>query len=273
MLNDRLTFVRQRIHQACQRCGRDPSTVTLVGVTKGVQVQTIQEAVALGLADLGENRVQEARQKQVALGSRLKARGVGLQPTASSLEPIRWHLIGHLQRNKVKDAVEMFQVIHSVDSIRLAEELERHAAKWGQGAGDVGQGETGPSPRAPRPTPSLPIDVFIQVNLSGEATRFGCREPDAAPLAEAVARLPHLRLTGLMTIPPYSDDMEETRPYFRRLRELRDALPSPRAPRPAPLKLSMGMSQDFEVAIEEGADFVRIGTALFGERNREGQGA
>jgi len=216
-----LARVRARIRAACVRVGRDPSSVTLVAVTKGMAVERMREAVALGLADLGENRVQEARAKQLAL----------------SPEPIRWHLIGHLQRNKVTQAVELFSVIHSVDSIELAETLERHMNK--------------------------PLEVFAQVNVSGEDTKFGCTMEEALPLARRVMQLPHLRLRGLMALAPFAENPEQARPHFRRLRELRDEMDSTLHPAPCTLHLSMGMSGDFEVAIEEGADLVRIGTALF----------
>lgn len=224
MLAQNLARVRVRMHAACARVGRDPASVTLVAVTKGIAVECIREAVACGLTELGENRVQEALEKIAALSV----------PTA------RWHLIGHLQRNKAKHAVELFSVIHSVDSIELAETLERHMNK--------------------------PLEVFIQVNVSGEDTKFGCTMEEALPLARRVMQLPHLRLRGLMTMAPFADDPERARPHFRRLRELRDELLSHLSPRTSHLALSMGMSGDYEVAIEEGADLVRIGTALFGPR-------
>ena len=233
MFSENLARIRTRIQQACQRSGRDPSSVTLVCVTKGISVEMIRQVIALGLTDVGENRVQEAKAKIQAL----------------TLPGVRWHLIGHLQRNKAKDAVELFGVIHSLDSVALAEELERQAAKRAQGK-------------------SLePLEVFIQVNVSGEATKFGCTADGAPALARAVMKLPHLRLVGLMTIAPFLSDPEHTRPHFRRLRELRDELVASLNLEPRTLNLSMGMSQDFEVAIEEGADVVRIGTAIFGTRN------
>jgi len=201
----------------------------------------IREAVACGLTHLGENRIQEARAKQAALGSRLEAQGSGLEPTALSLQPVRWHLIGHLQRNKAKEAVELFETIHSLDSSALAETLERHAA-----AADK------------------EVEVFMQVNVSGEATKFGCGPDDAPALGACVTQLPHLRLRGLMTIAPFTENPETARPVFRQLRELRDEVASSLHLPPSTFCLSMGMSQDFEVAIEEGADVVRIGTAIFG---------
>ncbi len=270
MLSEQIACIRQRIVAACRRCGRDPSTVTLIGVTKGVPVEAIRQALALGLTDLGENRVQEARGKQNALGvSNVECRMSNELPDQSTIKhpqskipgavsPIRWHMIGHLQRNKVKDAVAMFDVIHSVETPALAEEIERQAAKQGKA-----------------------LEVFVQVNVSGEASKFGCRPDEAVALATAVRGLPHLRLAGLMTIAPFTDNPETTRPVFRQLRQLRDelqmALTNAPTRKPAnahtALSLSMGMSQDFEVAIEEGADTIRIGTALFGARDHEGQGA
>jgi len=220
-MRHRLTLVRQRIQRACERSRRDPSSVTLVCVTKAVPADVVDQIVALGVTDLGENRVQEAKQKrEVLIGHR---------------SSVRWHLIGHLQRNKAKMAVELFDVIHAVDSVELVQVLDRHAAR--------------------------PLDVLVQVNVSGETTKFGCRPEEAGAVAQQILRTAHLRLAGLMTIAPLSDDPESARPVFRRLRQLRDGLGLP-----VLLRLSMGMSQDFEVAIEEGADLVRVGTALFGAR-------
>jgi pyridoxal phosphate enzyme (YggS family) len=217
-----LALVRQRIQRACERSHRDPSSVTLVCVTKTIPADVVAQVVALGVRDVGENRVQEAQRKRDAI--------VGQWPS------VRWHLIGHLQRNKAKAAVELFEMIHSVDSVELVNALDRHAVH--------------------------PTDVFIQVNVSGEATKGGCRPDEVGALAQRILRASHLRLAGLMTMAPLSDDPDVARPVFRRLRQLRDQLALP-----VPLRLSMGMSQDFEVAIEEGADLVRVGTAIFGARS------
>jgi len=227
---DQLAHVHQRIHQACQRSQRDPSDVTLVGVTKGMPTGAIREAAACGIRHIGENRAQEAKAKRAELGAAI---------TAS----VQWHLIGHLQRNKARMAVELFDVIHSVDSQALAEELERHLAARGHAK-----------------------LILLQVNVSGETTKFGCPPAQVQALAKAVIALPHLTLHGLMTIAPLADDPQAARPHFRRLRELRDELASSLSREPRTLKLSMGMSQDFEVAIEEGAHYVRLGTILFGAR-------
>ena len=234
MLRDNLQRVRERIHEACRRTGRPPSSVTLLGVTKGIPVEVIRDAVALGLTDLGENRVQEAREKHIALGSRLEAEG----------KSVRWHLIGHLQSNKIKLALELFDVIQSVDSLRMIQELVRHM-----------------------PERLTLLEVFVQVNVAGEATKFGCSPQDTKELVEAIQQSRQLKLKGLMTIPPFSANPEDSRVHFRRLRELRDALSqSLHHSITQSLLLSMGMSQDFEVAIEEGADLIRVGTAIFGAR-------
>jgi pyridoxal phosphate enzyme (YggS family) len=265
VLRERLERVLERIQQACQRCGRDPSSVTLIGVTKGVPPALIQEAIALGVTDLGENRIQEARAKilEMQQNSEFGIRSSEFTPHSELRTPhsVRWHLIGHLQRNKAKQAVELFDVIQSVDSLELVQELERRRA----------------------PIAGGPLDVMIQVNVSGEASKFGCRPDEAALLAEAVRRTAHLTLRGLMTIAPYADNPEQTRPVFQQLRHLRDRIDqvvnAPTRERASAeggsasggnartsLLLSMGMSQDFEVAIEEGADLIRVGTAIFGER-------
>jgi pyridoxal phosphate enzyme (YggS family) len=256
VLSETLALVQQRIRHACQRSGRDPSLVTLVCVTKGVSPERMQEAVAAGVRDVGENRVQEAHTKQIALGYKLKAAGSSLQPPASGFQSVRWHLIGHLQRNKAKLAVQLFDVIHSVDSLALIEALQEAGSRTPD-AGD-------------RRSPG-PLEVFIQVNVSGEKTKFGCQPHDAAALAGAITRCPNLRLFGLMTMAPLTQTAEAARPHFRRLRLLRDDLASSVKLPASSLRLSMGMSNDFEVAVEEGADYVRIGTAIFetGDRRQE----
>ena len=213
-----LALVRERIEAGCARAGRSPGSVTLVGVTKTVPVEAIAEACAAGLRDAGENRVQEAVPKIEALDA------LGVRP--------RWHLIGHLQRNKAKLAVERFAILHGVDSVRLAEALNARAHE--------------------------PLPVLLEVNVGQETSKFGF-DPTALPQALAdIAPLTHLDVRGLMTVAPQVDDPERVRPVFRRLRELRDDL--------ALDELSMGMTDDFEVAIEEGATMVRIGRAIFGER-------
>ena len=236
MIKEKLERVRDRIAQAARSAGRDPAGVTLVCVTKGVPVDRIQEAIACGVTEIGENRVQEAQGKWISLRYDV--------PKAPSVRrtDLKWHLIGHLQRNKAKLAVELFDWIHSVDSTELVEMLERQAAERKPG----------------RPL----LKVLIEVNVSGEATKHGCRPEETRGLAEAIQKGEHLEWKGLMTMAPFSEDPEASRPVFRRLRELRDALERELGVR---LDLSMGMSQDYEVAVQEGATLVRVGTAVFGE--------
>ncbi len=217
-IRDNLERVRGRIEAACQRAGRDPSDVTLIGVTKTVGPEAVAEAYEAGLRDFGENRVQEAVAKIDAIGQ------LGLSP--------RWHLIGHLQTNKVKAAAGRFAILHSIDSLRLAEALSRRY--------------------------QTDVSVLLEVNIAQDAAKYGFAAEEVATALSEIAVLPHLDVRGLMTIAPITDDPEETRPTFRRLRELRDDL--------ALNELSMGMSGDFEVAIEEGATMVRVGTAIFGPR-------
>jgi PLP dependent protein len=218
---DHLRRVTDRLREAEARAGRPEGAVTLCAVSKTFPAEAVAEAVAAGATDIGENRVQEAdpkRPEAEALGARA-----------------RWHLIGHLQSNKARRAVELFDVIQTVDSVALAERLDRLA------------GEAGRRP-----------DVLLQVDLGHEPTKTGAVESELPALVEAVRGAANLSLTGLMTIPPFFDDPEDARPFFARLKKLSDryALPD----------LSMGMSHDFEVAVEEGATIVRVGTAIFGSR-------
>ncbi|MGA3025469.1 MAG: YggS family pyridoxal phosphate-dependent enzyme [Bryobacteraceae bacterium] len=219
MLRERLDSVEDRIARAAVRSGRCPQDITLVAVTKKFPAGAIEEAARLGVRHFGENYVQEFETKRAAL---------------ASLAGVRFHLIGHLQANKARKAVELFDVIQTVDSARLAERLNQAAAG--------------------------PIDVMLEVKLSPEASKVGVSPEDVPRLVEAVAGCPSLRLRGLMTMPPWSEEAEPSRPYFRRLRALGEAN--------GLAELSMGMSHDFEAAIEEGATLVRIGTALFGPRRR-----
>jgi hypothetical protein len=210
---------------ACERAGRSPDEVTIVGVSKTFPAALVVEACRAGLTDIGENRVQEAAAKVPAVEA------LGSRP--------RWHLVGHLQTNKVKTALGLFDIIHSVDSLRLAESISRQVASLPvQKAG--------------------PLPVLLEVNVAGEASKFGLRPEETGPALEQIARLPGLAVQGLMTVAPLVDDPEEVRPVFRELRRLRDDL--------GLRDLSMGMTDDFEVAIEEGATIVRIGRAIFGPR-------
>jgi hypothetical protein len=222
----RLALIQQRIRQAALDAGRDPAAVRLVAVSKTVAPELIRRAAGLGVTTIGESYVQEARAKQ---------------PQLADL-PLSWHFIGHLQTNKARFALALCDLIHSVDSLRLAEEIDRQAARLGKRQA-----------------------VLLQVNSGGEASKTGVAPGQALPLARAMARLPHLSLEGLMTLPPYFDDPQRARPFFNALRRLRDELRDALPQLPLP-ELSMGMSGDFEAAIAEGATLVRIGTAIFGER-------
>jgi len=222
---ENVAAVRARIEAAARRAGRPPEGVRIVAVTKGFPPEKIAEAVAAGVADMGENRLQEALPKI----EWLKGRGI----------KVTWHFVGHLQTNKVKGVLAHFDLIHSVDSVRLAREISRQAAR--------------------------PVPVLLQVNVAAEATKGGFILEPVLPdrelfwaAWEVIRGLPNLEIRGLMTIAPQADDPEEVRPVFRRLRELAERLGLP--------ELSMGMTEDYEVAVEEGATMVRLGRAIFGER-------
>jgi pyridoxal phosphate enzyme (YggS family) len=213
-----LERVRERVARAAERAGRKPDDVLLIGVSKVVEVERIRAALTAGLGALGENRVQEAKAKVAELG-----------------RPVPWHLIGHLQTNKVKDALPLFDLIQSLDRLELAREIERRAA----GLDRV-------------------VETLLQVNLAAEASKGGFASDTVSEALDAIGKLAHVRVRGLMAIPPEAERPEESRPWFRRLRELAD--------KHALRERSMGMSGDFEVAIEEGATMVRVGTAIFGPR-------
>jgi len=234
-IEENIARVRERLAAACARAGRRPKDVRLVAATKTVSADRIRQAYQCGLSDFGENRVREAGSKREALADLA----------------ITWHLIGHLQSNKAKPARDLFAWVHSVDSLRLAERLHRAAS---------GSLET-LSPNSRR------LKVLIEVNLGGEATKSGIAEAEAMELAGQIGRLDSLQLCGWMLVPPYSDEPEASRPYFFRLRELAKVINSAGLPGVATQELSMGMSHDFEVAIEEGATIVRVGTAIFGPRS------
>jgi len=230
-LQERLNAINQRIAAACKRAGRDFFEVTLVAVSKTVEPVRIRQAIEAGVRVLGENRVQEAAGKISELADVVAEHNVA------------WHLIGHLQSNKARRAVELFSAIQSVDSFKVAERLNNVASEFGK---------------------RLP--VFVEVNLGGEDSKAGVAPDEVLPLCEQVATLPALELRGLMTVPPYLNDPNDVRPFFRRLCALRDEARQAGIVGNEFKELSMGMSHDFEVAIEEGATLVRIGTALFGER-------
>ncbi|MCX5858669.1 MAG: YggS family pyridoxal phosphate-dependent enzyme [Proteobacteria bacterium] len=218
-----LEKVRARIARSCQRSGRKESDIILVGVVKNVDPELIRAATESGLEHLGENYLQEARRKQELIPG-----------------PIVWHFIGHLQRKKSREVIERFRFIHSLDRKDLAEEINRRAGEIGRKA-----------------------QVLIEVNLAGEESKSGINEESLPGLIDLSRSLPHLSLVGLMTMPPPGPDPESSRPYFRRLRVLREKLAGPDLPLP---ELSMGMSLDLETAVEEGATMLRIGTAIFGPR-------
>lgn len=225
-ISDNLAILKGRIDAASARAGRDPSEITLVAVTKNVDAERVALAVEAGVSDFGENRVQEAAEKIPLVE-----------------KDVTWHLVGHLQRNKAGDAVELFSLIHSLDSIRLARELNRRCE-----------------------LADSAIDLLLQVNISGEKTKFGVAPEMARDVLLEIARYEHLRVRGLMTIAPYSDDPEDARLWFSQARQLMSELGRLSISNVRMDELSMGMSGDYEVAIEEGATIIRIGTAIFGKR-------
>jgi len=243
-IKENLLKVMERIERAARRSGRNPAGIKLVAVSKTVEAARVKEAIEAGVSILGENYVQEAQKKIEEIG-----RPACTEPASRSLaegrrfgegRSVSWHFIGHLQSNKAKYAVNLFDMIHSLDSISLAEELNRRAEKINR-----------------------VIKALIEVKLSEEATKFGAEEEGVVILAKRIINLNHLSLEGLMTMPPYFDSPEMSRPYYIRLRELKEKMVREGIPL---RELSMGMSDDFEIAIEEGATFVRVGTAIFGQR-------
>ena len=226
-LKQRLEQVRERIRQACESCNRDADSVHLVAVSKTIAAGTVKEAIEAGVTILGENYVQEAREKFNALVR----------------YPVSWHFIGHLQSNKAKYAVRLFDLIHSVDSFKLARELNKQAEKVGK----IQQ-------------------ILVQVNISAENTKAGTSADEAPGLISEISQLENLSIRGLMTMPPYFYQPEKVKPFFAALRQLRDRIKTQSLPNISLEELSMGMTGDFEVAIQEGATLVRIGTAIFGER-------
>ena len=222
-IRENLLRVRERIERTAQRTGRDSREIKLVAVSKTVEVARIKEAIEAGISILGENYVQEAQKKIEEIR-----------------RPVSWHFIGHLQSNKARYAARLFDVVHSLDSIGLAEDLNRRAEQEDR-----------------------VVKVMIEVNLSREATKFGTDEERVLNLARRIQTLNHLSLEGLMTMPPYFDSPEMSRPYYIALRELKERMIKEGTPMK---ELSMGMSNDFEIAIEEGATYVRVGTAIFGPR-------
>lgn len=227
LIRDNLASIRARIRRACDVCGRPPESVRLVAVSKLHPVEQVREAVTAGQLLFGENYVQELVEKSAGLDS-----------------GVTWHLIGHLQSNKVKYLPGIVSMIHTVDRLSLAREIDR---QWGDKLG-------------------RPCDILVQVNVSGEESKSGTTMAEAVELVRQIATLPFVQVRGLMTMPPFFDNPEEARPYFRELKSLSEQICAAGIPRVAMEELSMGMSGDFEVAIEEGATLVRVGTAIFGER-------
>jgi pyridoxal phosphate enzyme (YggS family) len=224
MIAQNIELVKRRVAEACARVGRDAEDVRIVAVSKTFGVEQIKKALEAGLVDFGENYVQELRQKIVRLGGK----------------QVRWHFVGHLQTNKVKYIIDSIYLIHSLDSLRLAVELQKRAEK--------------------------PVEVLVEVHTTEEATKTGVNPDDVIPLVREVSRLTNVSIRGLMTMGPFSDNPEDSRPSFRMLRELRAKVESENIPDVRMQHLSMGMTHDFEVAVEEGATILRIGTAIFGDR-------
>ena len=229
IIRKNIAMVRERIEKAARLTGRDPKEITILAATKSVDIRKMQEAVKAGVTTFGENYVQEAEKK--------------IKDLQRSKKDIYWHFIGHLQKNKAKDAAKFFDTIETVDSIELAKELNKRAEKK--------------------------LSVLIQVNISKEKTKGGVTEHEALVLARELAKLENISLRGLMTIPPFFENPEMSRPYFTELRRLAEKIRREAIPNVIMKELSMGMSHDFDVAIEEGATIIRVGTAIFGERQRE----
>lgn len=229
MVRDNVRKIKERISSVCSKINRDPQSITIVGVAKGRTVGQIREAITAGITDIGENRVQESFLKYKELTSDING------PL-----PIKWHLVGHLQTNKVKEAVKLFDLIHSVDTLRVAWEIDKQAALINKVQ-----------------------DILVQIKSSFEATKFGLKPDEAIKTIEEIAKLKNINIRGLMTIAPIVDNPEKTKPYFRLLRELRDKINALRTMNYELKTLSMGMTDDFEVAIEEGATIVRLGRAIF----------
>lgn len=249
-LAERYAIVRERVANAARKSGRRAEDVILVAVTKYADPEQIREILALGHRDLGENRVQQLVQRAAMVEDYLERLAVlptskhsaGEKKHAVAAEGVRWHMIGHLQRNKARKVADIARLVHSVDSLRVAEELQAVALKRDQ-----------------------VIDVLVQVNCSGEESKFGCPIPAAIPLAEQISTMINVRVRGLMTMAAYSDTPEDARPTFARCRELFDEMLAKKVVEGQFNLLSMGMSGDYEVAISEGANIVRVGSHIFGE--------
>jgi pyridoxal phosphate enzyme (YggS family) len=224
IIKNNLEIINEKIKKAALKANRNPQEIKLVAVTKTATIEQIKEAISVGVKIIGENKVQEAKEKYQILSA-----------------DIEWHLVGHLQTNKVKYAVEIFDLIHSVDSIKLAKEIDRRSLQFG-----------------------MITNVLVEVNVSGEETKYGIKPEEVEPFLKEISEFSRTRVRGLMTIAPIAEDKEEVRPYFRKLRELFKEIKSKNIKNVKMDYLSMGMTEDFEVAIEEGANMVRIGRGIFG---------
>ncbi|MEX0737133.1 MAG: YggS family pyridoxal phosphate-dependent enzyme [Bacteroidota bacterium] len=231
MVGENLEIVRKRIQNACRRCNRRPEDILLVGVTKTFGPETVRQAISVGLLDVGENYVQELIDKRKQVTD----------------ETVRWHFIGHLQSNKVKYLAGFIHLIHAVDNDSVAEEIQKRGEKAGR-----------------------TIDVLVEVHTTDEATKYGVKPGETVELVKRISKFDHLRVQGLMTMGPFSDDPNDSRPSFQQVAELKKSIIREGIEKVTMEHLSMGMSHDFEVGIEEGATIVRIGTAIFGERTRGG---
>lgn len=225
-IKNNISAIKEEIKQACLKSGRSPEEITIIAVTKTIDVERINYAVDCGLSNLGENKVQEIMDKYDAV-----------------TKGVKWNLIGHLQTNKVKYIIDKVELIHSVDSIKLAEEISRRAEKN-----------------------NLIKDVLVQINVAMEETKFGINIEDAVDFVKSASVFNNIRIKGLMTIAPYDEDVEKVRPVFRQLKKKFDELAQMNIPNTEMKYLSMGMSNDYNIAIEEGANMIRVGTAIFGKR-------
>ena len=223
-IKNNLEIINEKIKKAALKANRNPQEIKLVAVTKTATIEQIKEAISAGVKIIGENKVQEAKEKYQILSA-----------------DIEWHLVGHLQTNKVKHAIEIFDLIHSVDSIKLAKEIDRRSLQFG-----------------------MITNVLVEVNVSGEETKYGIKSEEVEPFLKEISEFSRIKVRGLMTITPIAEDKEEVRPYFRKLRELSKEIKSKNIKNVKMDYLSMGMTDDFEVAIEEGANMVRIGRGIFG---------
>ncbi len=224
IIKNNLEIINEKIKKAALKVNRNPQEIKLVAVTKTATMEQIKEAISAGVKIIGENKVQEAKEKYQIMSA-----------------DIEWHLVGHLQTNKVKYAIEIFDFIHSVDSIKLAKEIDRRSLQFG-----------------------MMTNVLVEVNVSGEETKYGIKPEEVEPFLKEISEFSRTRVKGLMTIAPIAEDKEEVRPYFRKLRELFEKIKSKNIKNVKMDYLSMGMTEDFEVAVEEGANMVRIGRGIFG---------